>query len=59
MDPAVTRALPQLHHRSGNSLIYMKDHREPAGRRPNRWLLIGLAALAVAIYSLTIMVQLM
>lgn len=58
MDAAVAGALPQLHHRSGNSLIYMKDRDEPAGHKPNRWLLIGLAALAVAIYSLTIMVQL-
>jgi hypothetical protein len=35
----------------------MADRSEPAGRRPNRWLLIGLAALVLAIYSLTIMVQ--
>jgi hypothetical protein len=35
----------------------MANRSGPVGRRPNRWLLIGLAALVVAIYSLTIMVQ--
>jgi hypothetical protein len=35
----------------------MADRSEPAGGRPNRWLLIGLAALVVVIYSLTIMIQ--
>ncbi|MEA3219473.1 MAG: hypothetical protein OZX49_00562 [Immundisolibacter sp.] len=56
MDAAFAGALPQLHDRPGNSLTHMAD-RIASVRRPNRWLLIGLAALVVAIYSLTIMVQ--
>jgi hypothetical protein len=35
----------------------MADRSGPAGRRPNRWLLLGLVVLVVAIYSLTIMVK--